>query len=107
MKIRLRRDKSNCVDCGRDLLFSEPVTVNTSVVVISNCCDITVYDKKYLDNWHRVPIISVTGKGTLKKKTLNEVCKLEPKREPPPPPEVVEPPPPPPPKQKKVQKKKK
>lgn len=93
MKIRLRRIKRTCMDCGRDLYFREPVTVNTSVVVISNCCDITVYDKKYIENWHRVPLYIVSGPfGDHKKTTLNEVCKLEPKPEPPPPPVEEEPP---------------
>lgn len=76
MKIRIRRIKRNCLDCGKELLLREPVTVNTSVVVLSNCCDVTVYDKKYLENWHRVPVVSVSGGGNFKKQTLNEVCSL-------------------------------
>lgn len=82
MKIRIRRIKRNCHDCGRELLLREPVTVNTSVVVITNCCDIQVYDKKYLENWHRVPVVSVSGGGIFKKQTLNEVCQLETKSPP-------------------------
>lgn len=77
MKIRIRRIKRNCLDCGKELLLREPVTVNTSVVVLSNCCDVTVYDKKYLENWHRVPVVSVSGGGNFKKTTLNEVCQLK------------------------------
>ncbi|KAL7736161.1 hypothetical protein ACLKA6_003707 [Drosophila palustris] len=82
MKLRIRRDKNHCLDCGKGLYIRDPITDNCNVVVLTNCCDVKVYSNKYIENWHRVPILSLTGKEVMKKRTVNEVCKLEPKKEP-------------------------
>ncbi|XP_062136040.1 uncharacterized protein LOC133845565 [Drosophila sulfurigaster albostrigata] len=82
VKFRIRRDKNHCLDCGKELYLRDPITDNTNVVVLRNCCDIKVYTSKYIDNWHRVPILSLTGNEVMKKRTLNEVCQLEPKKKP-------------------------
>ncbi|XP_034476959.1 uncharacterized protein LOC117783607 [Drosophila innubila] len=82
VKLRIRREKNHCLDCNKELYFRDPITDNSNVVVLTNCCDVKVYSNKYIENWHRVPILSLTGKEVMKKRTINEVCKLEPKKEP-------------------------
>ncbi|KAH8299720.1 hypothetical protein KR044_005016, partial [Drosophila immigrans] len=72
MKFRIRQEKNHCFDCDRELYYRDPITDNTNVVVLTNCCDIKVYSSRYIDNWHRVPILSVTGNKVMKKITLNE-----------------------------------
>ncbi|EDW57230.1 uncharacterized protein [Drosophila virilis] len=83
VKFRLRRIKNHCSDCGKELYFRDPITDNSNVVVLTNCCDVKVYHNRALENWHRVPILSITGDSKMKKKTINEICQLEPKKLPP------------------------
>ncbi|XP_032591359.1 uncharacterized protein LOC6559282 isoform X1 [Drosophila grimshawi] len=79
-KFRIRRVKKNCNDCGKQLYLRDPITDNTNVVVLMNCCDVKVYHDRVLQNWHRVPILSISGDNAMKKKTINEICQLEPKK---------------------------
>ncbi|ALC41406.1 CG30278 [Drosophila busckii] len=77
VKFRIRRQTNHCNKCGRDLLLRENVTDNTNVILISNCCDIEVYPYHKIENWHRVPVTTITAQQNFKRRVLNETCQLE------------------------------
>ncbi|XP_064548283.1 uncharacterized protein LOC135435245 [Drosophila montana] len=88
MKFRIRRKECSCHNCRRDLVARETVTGNEDLILLSNCCNVEIYPRHKLDNWHRVPVSTITGDKHFSKKIIDEVCKLEPKKVPPPPPVI-------------------
>ncbi|KAH8407733.1 hypothetical protein KR222_011824, partial [Zaprionus bogoriensis] len=107
MKFRIRRKKTQCFDCDRDLYLRETVTDSSNLLLLSNCCSVEVYPKEKMDNWHCVPVGMISGQKHFSKKIVSEICQLEAKEEPPAPVQqalaVAQPPP----KKKKKKKKKK
>ncbi|EDW57227.1 uncharacterized protein [Drosophila virilis] len=90
MKFRIRRRKCECQDCRKDLAARETVTGNEDLILLSNCCNVEIYPRQKIENWHRVPVSTITGEKHFSKKIVDEVCQLETKKVPPPPPPPVE-----------------
>lgn len=89
VKFRIRRNLHSCNICGKKSYLRDPITDNTNIVLISNCCDVEVYQRSYIDNWHRVPVLSITGNKSMKKKTIKDIVVVKAAK--------IAPPPPPPP----------
>ncbi|ALC41409.1 CG30278, partial [Drosophila busckii] len=74
--IRLRRSKRNCSNCGRDLYVSEYVTDASNLILLSDCCNVEVYDRCKLENWCYVPVSTISGKQSISKRVL-DYCSLK------------------------------
>ncbi|EDW92107.1 uncharacterized protein LOC6531598 [Drosophila yakuba] len=71
MKFQLRRMKKNCLDCGNELYYRYPITNNSDLLLIKNCCEVEVYPAKKVDNMNNVRVTKISGV----KKFANSVLK--------------------------------
>lgn len=72
MKFRVRRVKNKCIDCGKKLYLRDAVTDNCNLVLLSNCCDIEVYNHKKLENMHLVPVTTIKGPSRFSRKVIDQ-----------------------------------
>ncbi|XP_017077652.1 uncharacterized protein LOC108112334 [Drosophila eugracilis] len=71
IKFQLKRMKNKCLDCGRDLYFRYPITNNSDLLLIKNCCDVEVYPASKVENMNNVRVTKISGV----KKFANSVLK--------------------------------
>lgn len=91
VKFQLKRLKNKCLDCGRDLYYRYPITNNTDVLLLQNCCDVEVYPAKKVEEMNNVKVTKITGLKKLANSVLKErsECRMFTlaSMQPPPPPE--------------------
>lgn len=77
-KFRLKRLKNKCLDCGRDLYFRYPITNNSDLLLLQNCCDVEVYPMKKVENMNNVKVTKISGEKKFANSLLKErsECRL-------------------------------
>ncbi|XP_017054175.1 uncharacterized protein LOC108096802 [Drosophila ficusphila] len=78
VKFQLKRMKNKCLDCGRDLYFRYPITNNSDLLLIKNCCDVEVYPANRVDNMNNVRVTKISGAKKFANSLLKErsECRL-------------------------------
>lgn len=71
MKFRVRRMKTNCKECDKELYLRETVTDGHNVMVLDECCTVRVYPWKNVEEPDRVPVGIMTGQKKVSKKTIS------------------------------------
>ncbi|XP_033153116.1 uncharacterized protein LOC117136358 [Drosophila mauritiana] len=78
MKFQLRRFKRNCLDCGNELYYRYPITNNSDLLLIKNCCEVEVYPAKKVENMNNVRVTKISGVKKFANSLLKEhsECRL-------------------------------
>ncbi|XP_016996796.2 uncharacterized protein [Drosophila takahashii] len=78
IKFQLKRLKNKCLDCGNDLYFRYPITNNSDLLLIKNCCDVEVYPAMKVENMNNVRVTKISGVKKFANSLLKEhsECRL-------------------------------